>query len=182
MSDGPHRSLPMRPGWKRVAERAHNRNYEPSQVQEALLLALVNDCRIELSDSFVSSFYGAYGTLLKEDLPNQLEGLRGAAGAGLGRTVLDYAIQLVVSGETGADAAEHALRNALTDRAARCARQVEEHYRRTLKNRSTLDIRGRIEKAITGIEGLARQVLKLEPKTLKRTPSKHQGLDDGVPL
>jgi hypothetical protein len=172
----------MRPGWKRVAERAHNRNFESSQIQEALLPALAKDCRIELSDRFISEFYGVYGSLLKDDLPNQLEGLRSIAGAGLGRTVLDYAVQLAAGGQTGADAAEKALCNALTDRAARSARQVEEHYRRALKNHSTLDVRGRIEKSITGIEGLARQVLKIEPKTAKRTPTKHQGLDDGVSL
>ncbi len=32
MSDGPHRSLPMRPGWKRVAERAYNPNFDPVQI------------------------------------------------------------------------------------------------------------------------------------------------------
>jgi len=29
MSDGPHRSLEMRKGWKRVAESADNRAFEP---------------------------------------------------------------------------------------------------------------------------------------------------------
>src|SRR6267142_7186561 len=100
MSDGPHRSLPMRPGWKRVAERAHNRNYDAQQVQEALLAALAKDCRIELSPAFIADFYGVYGTLLKDDLPTQLESLRGVAAGGLGRTVLDYAIQLASNGET----------------------------------------------------------------------------------
>lgn len=180
MSDGPHRSLPMRPGWKRVAERAHNRNFDPVQIQEAVLPALAKDCRIELSELFLSSFRGVYDTLLKDDLPSQLEGLRNVAGAGLGRTVLDYAIQQA-SGGAGATA-EQALTSALLDRNVRCARQVDEFYRRALKKRSTIDMRARIEQAGSGIEGLAREVLKIEPKTTRRAPPKHQDLDDGVPL
>ena len=181
MSDGPHRSLPMRPGWKRVAERAYNRNFDPAQIAEAVVPALAKDCRIELSELFLADFRGVYDTLLKDDLPNQLEGLRHVAGAGLGRTVLDYAIQQASDGATGATA-EQALASALLDRNARCARQVDEFYRRALKNRSAIDMRARIEQAASGIEGLARQVLKIEPTTTRRAPPKHQDLDDGVPL
>jgi hypothetical protein len=172
----------MRPGWKRVAERAHNRNFNAAQIEEAVLPALAKDCRIELSELFLSSFRGLYDTLLKDDLPNQLEGLRSVAGAGLGRTVLEYAIQQAADGATGGAAADKALTSALLDRNARCARQVDEFYRRALKNRSTIDMRARIEQAGAGIDGLARQVLKIEPKTTRRAPPKHQDLDDGVPL
>ncbi len=139
---------------------------------------MAKDCRIELPELFLSSFRDVYDTLLKDDLPNQLEALRNVAGAGLGRTVLDYAIQQASDGAT----AEQALASALLDRNARCARQVDEFYRRALKNRSTIDMRARIEQAASGIEGLARQVLKIEPKTTRRAPPKHQDLDDGVPL
>ena len=102
----------MRPGWKRVAERAYNRNFDPAQIREAVLPALAKDCRIELSEVFLSSFRSVYDTLPKDDLPNQLEGLRSVAGAGLGRTVLDYAIQHANNGATGATA-EQALASAL---------------------------------------------------------------------
>ena len=65
MSDGPHRSLPMRPGWKRLAQRADNANFTPAQVHEALLPALSEDCRIEMTTAFLDAFKGVYGTLLK---------------------------------------------------------------------------------------------------------------------
>jgi superfamily II RNA helicase len=180
MSDGPHRSLPMRPGWKRVAERAYNRNFDPNQITEAVLSALAKDCRMELSDTFLSSLRGIYDTLLKDNLSSQLEALRGVAGPGLGRSVLDHAIHQSAAGATAT--AEQALASALVDRNSRCARQVDELYRRALKNRSTIDMRARIEQAGGGIAGLARQVLKMEPKTTRRTPPKHQDLDDGVAL
>jgi hypothetical protein len=37
MSDGPHKSLGMRPGWKRFAKRSDKAAYERDQVAEAPL-------------------------------------------------------------------------------------------------------------------------------------------------
>jgi hypothetical protein len=47
MSDGPHKSLGMRPGWKKFAKRADKAAYEPDQVKEALPDALGDDWRAE---------------------------------------------------------------------------------------------------------------------------------------
>src|SRR5260370_28199856 len=35
MSDGPHKSLPMRNGWRKLAERAANSNFAPTEISEA---------------------------------------------------------------------------------------------------------------------------------------------------
>lgn len=35
MSDGPHRSLPMRPDWKKLAEYADNKNFVRDPVRDA---------------------------------------------------------------------------------------------------------------------------------------------------
>ena len=43
MSDGPHRSLPMRQGWKRVAERGANDNFTTEQIAAAIVPALEQD-------------------------------------------------------------------------------------------------------------------------------------------
>ena len=43
MSDGPHKSLNMKPGWKKVAERADLAAFEPEQVSEKLMSALQDD-------------------------------------------------------------------------------------------------------------------------------------------
>lgn len=42
MSDGPHRSLPMRPGWKKVAEYAANKTSR-DQVRDAVEAAVEKD-------------------------------------------------------------------------------------------------------------------------------------------
>lgn len=43
MSDVPHRSLPMRPGWKKVAEYADNKNCACDQVRDAVEAAVEKD-------------------------------------------------------------------------------------------------------------------------------------------
>ena len=183
MSDGPHRSLPMRAAWKRVAEYADNPNFTPSEVNAALLPALAEDCRIELSPAFLDAFRSVYGTLFNHDIDSQLESLRSVAGIGLGRTVLDYAAQLAANGETGKDAPEKALACALKDRGVRGARQVEECYCRVTGEPRALNVRNRIEQALSsGIDGLARQVLKIDPRSTGRIPPKRQDVDDGVKL
>ena len=43
MSDGPHRSLKMPRGWKKLAERADKKAYAPEEVRHALPEALEQD-------------------------------------------------------------------------------------------------------------------------------------------
>jgi hypothetical protein len=52
MSDGPHRSLPMRLGWKRVAECGDNRAFVSEEVSEAIVPALEQDCHAEMAEPF----------------------------------------------------------------------------------------------------------------------------------
>ncbi len=183
MSDGPHKSLPMRPGWKRVAECGDNRAFAPEQVSQTIIPALEQDCRGEMTPQFIDSLGGLYRSLFKDQLVPELEALRPAAGCGIGRIVLDNAIQLAASGETGVDAPVKAVTNALTDRAARGARQVEEHYFRKSNEPRAHGVRARIEQAIgdsgAAIAGLSRKILKVDSGPPAR-PIKQQGLDDGV--
>ncbi len=53
MSDGPHRSLPMRRPWKTVAECADNAAFEVGEIREFILPALENDCRREMRREFL---------------------------------------------------------------------------------------------------------------------------------
>lgn len=182
MSDGPHKSLPMRPGWKRVAECADNRAFAPAEVSRALIPALEQDCRAELPPQFLNALQNTYGSLFKEQLGEQLEALRPAAGHGLGGSILDHALLRAANGETGVDAPVKAVSDALMDRAAKGARQVEEHYcRKATKNRAR-DVHARLEDAVGGaaIEGLSRRLLNDDARP--SSSLKQQGLDDGVKL
>src|SRR5713101_9857445 len=97
MSDGPHRSLPMRKGWKRVAESADNDAFGTDEIRDAILPALEEDCRGEISPEFFGSLRRVCAdqeaSLFENDVTPSLEALRSAAGAGLGRVVLNYALQ-----------------------------------------------------------------------------------------
>jgi hypothetical protein len=186
MSDGPHRSLPMRSGWKRVAECGDNRAFAPEEISNAIIPALEQDCRDEIPPAFLDALCTAFreqeASLFKDQMGQQLEALRRTAGHGIGRTLLEHAIQVSESGKTGLDVPLKAMTDALTDRAARGARQVEEHYCRAADAPRAHDVRARIEEAIgtAAIDGLARRILKLDPGPSGRPRLKKQGLDDGV--
>jgi hypothetical protein len=188
MSDGPHRSLPMRRRWKRVAESADNKAFEREEIRNAIIPALEQDCMKEMSPEFLSNLRavcsGQEGSLFKNEVGPQLESLRDAAGSGIGRVVLDHAIQISASEKIERDIAGKALTNALTDRAARGARQVEEHYCRESTKPRANRVRERIEQAIShpDMEGLARQILTGKRDRSPRPSIKRQGLDDGVKL
>lgn len=185
MSDGPHRSLPMRRGWKKVAECGANHAFEPEQVSDCIAPALEEDCRVEMTPAFLDAFNGLYGSLFRNNLEPELESLRDLAGPGMGRVVIDIAIQLAARGETGPDAPVKAITETLTDHAGRCSKQVEEHWLRESSERRSRDVRGRVDdgikQAAPAIEGLARKMLKLEQGSSSRS-QKQQGLDDGVKL
>ena len=54
MSDGPHRSLKMPRGWKKLAEHADKKAYAPEEVRDALPDALEQDWRSEVPDGVCS--------------------------------------------------------------------------------------------------------------------------------
>lgn len=181
MSDGPHKSLPLRPGWKRAAEYADNFAFGPQEVGHALLPALEQDCREEIPPGFLDSLQNTCGGLFSEQIGEQLEGLRPASGHGLGRSVLDHALRRTAGGEKGLDVPQKALADALRDRAARCVRQIEEHYCRESTDNRAADARKRLEDAVgrADIKGLAGRLLNHAPAA-PSSSSKQQGLDDGV--
>lgn len=187
MSDGPHRSLPMRKGWKRVAESADNEAFSAAEVREAIVPALEEDCR-EISREFIRGLRKVSleqeGSLFKSDPTPSLEGLRDLASAGLARVVFDYAIKHAANGQAAKDIAQKAMTDALVDRAARGMRQVEEHYCRESTAPRANQVRERIEKAIGGanIGGLAKRILEPDSNGAASPAPKRDGLDDGVEL
>lgn len=188
MSDGPHRSLPMRKGWKRVAESADNEAFSAAEVREAIVPALGEDCAREISREFIQGLRRVCadleGSLFESEKARSLETLRNAAGTGLARVVLDYAVREAANGRSAQDIPEKALREALVDRAGRGMRQVEEHYCRESTTPRANRVRERIEQAIRGadIDGLARRILQPDSGGSGAQAPKRDGLDDGVDL
>jgi hypothetical protein len=186
MSDGPHRSLPMRPGWKKVAEYAGNEAFTSKDVCDAIVAALGLDFRKDISPGTLDGIQDVLGgaTLFREDSLRALEDLRpSVAGCALGDTLLDYVAYTVSDGKSGDAALQEAVTCTLTDWSARCARQVEEHYLRAASTANTTNVRSRIEEGIqkAPFMALASRLLDRESTAVLRL-EKRDGLDDGVPL
>ena len=106
MSDGPHRSLKMRPGWKKVAEFADKRAFALEEISNAVIPALGEDWRADVPDPVVRGICKILGdqqdTLFADHKVTGLEALRPmTAGHGLGQILIDCAIQQAASGASG---------------------------------------------------------------------------------
>ena len=188
MSDGPHRSLPMRPAWRRVAERGDKRAYTREEISQTIAPALEADCNADMNSEFLRSVRAVFeerdASLFKDDVTPQIEALRRQAGCGIGRVVLDN-VSLVSAAEgEGLAVLQEALKGALIGQAARGARQVEEHYLRKSSAPRANDVRARLEEGIasTDFEALAARILNVDLRRPQRMPLKQRGLDDGVRL
>jgi hypothetical protein len=176
----------MPPGWRRVAERGANVAFSSEEISKALIPALEQTCHAEMSPELIDGvrvvLEAQEASLFKDDLRPKMEALREVAGCGIGRTFLDNVIQLSPQGAAKLDDLATAMTAALTDRAARGARQIEELLCRKKTTPRAQNTRARIEQSIAGspLEALARQILKLDARDPARSTLRQQGLDDGV--
>ena len=187
MSDGPHKSLNLPPGWKKLAKRADNMAYAPGEVCDALPEALRQDWSAEVPDRVMRKVRDILDSQdsLFGDQRERLEALRGeTAGYNLANSLLDYAIHEIDQERSGPEVLIKAVSASLSDRGARGARQVEEHYCRKSTHSRASQVRERIESGLTQsdlaaiAEGLVGSVHGRGLQGL----SKQTGLDDGVQL
>jgi len=186
MSDGPHRSLPMRLAWRRVAERGDTPAFTAEEISRALVPALEQDCRDGLSPEFLAGVRNVMRqpSLFNEDLVGRLNTLRPEAGAGLGSAFLDNVAFLSASDANNIAVLQDALEGLLVDLANRGARQVEEHYLRRSPAPRATNVRRRLEDGIacTDFAAIAVRVLSLDTKSALTAPLRLKGIDDGVSL
>lgn len=187
MSDGPHRSLPMGRAWKRVAERADNGACSAEEIHAALIPALEKDCRDEINSEFLRDVRAALdernSLLFKVDVKPLMDGFRAEASSSMDRAILDNVCALSAEDVAGADVLLKAVEAVVSDRAARGARQAEEHYLRQSTAKRALHLRERMEDAITTMNAreVAAKLLDTQPRR-SSAPAKRRGLDDGVEL
>jgi len=189
MSDGPHRSLPMRRAWKELAKRADKRTYDATEVQEALRHALASDWKNEVSPALISAlkdvFSGRDNSLgFGKIALDQLEAAKPlAAGSVFGTNAVSWCIRAVKEGRVDKAAFYEAIGSAIRERGFAASRQVEEHYLRKSTENRAANVRQRIEKggAMSDFKGMARRFLKIDGSS-NGSPAKkqHDGLDDGV--
>lgn len=186
MSDGPHRSLPMRRAWRTVAERGDKRAFTPTEISEALVPALEQDCQVDMTQAFVNGLRRVLEEplLFPSNVAARLEPLRSEAGSGIGRELLDNVALLSAADAEAFQVVQDSLKAALEERANRGARQVEEHYFRESSTPRALNMRGRLDEAIqcTDFGAIAERFLGVNPRGKSAAPVKKTGLDDGVSL
>ena len=189
MSDGPHRSLGMRPAWKQLAERADNPAFSPGEVFDALNTALESDWRKEVPAGLPQNVRSILRTPVLPPFRNiltaRLESLKGdTAGYQLGNTLLDFAIRAVTKKSTGIGAFREAAFNALTDRATRRLRQIREHYLRESRQDRVAHLTERIRCFLDRpqLVTLVERLLQKGENDKIRKPAKKTRLDDGVEL
>lgn len=188
MSDGPHRSLPMRKGWKKLAERGDGKLHTVEQVRDAVPVALADDWRDERCDDFMKHVKRVLlgtdqNTLFKPYKDETVDALRKLPGSGypMRRILVDTLVRAVEDGHTGERAMLQGAADALAIRCSAGARQVEEHYLRDSNERRAADVRTRIEEGASqsDFNAMARQFCKLEKAS---PPNKYDGLDEGVSI
>lgn len=189
MSDGPHKSLPMRGAWRKLAQRASNPAFETAEIAEAIPGALREDWKAEACGELVRELGevlvdNRQGSLFGSSAAEKLDALKKISGSGfpLRRLLLECVTQEVEKGVLDSTAISNGVERTLGDRLARRTLQVEEHFRRSTDEGATL-VRQNIQQAaqMTSFGALAKELLKVAPGG-NAASSKKDGLDDGVAL
>lgn len=187
MSDGPHKSLPMRPWWKEVAKRADMNAWSVEQVSDAVCAAVSGDYKREVTGEFMTALDEVIGasrqtSLFAEQGAEQLKALRALSAPGsFSESITDYAELALGNGLVG----DRVLQKAFGERGGECARQVEEHYKLKAGAAEATRVRGRLERGLRSSDfaALAKNLLGAGSNdTEKRANKKDGGLDAGPVL
>lgn len=187
MSDGPHRSLPLKRRWKTVAERSSKDAWSVEDVVEATFHALERDLgeapvqflqRILGVGPEASLFGGDHEAVLNELDYARIE----CRGSAIGNAAIDGAIQAVLEGLAGGEACKYALEHALERTFKSHSRSIEEHYQRKAGDRSARHMRDRL--AAVGsrcdFSSIALRHSQSSSKEARTSGlSRRAGLDDG---
>ncbi|MCC7415736.1 MAG: hypothetical protein IT176_01250 [Acidobacteria bacterium] len=183
MSDGPHRSLPMRPWWKQAALRADKSAFDVSECTEAIEVALEREFA-QLRPSFLKGLKDAHEEpgLFSPTESIHLQKLRPETP--LEQRVLDNVTLLSPEEMAKAEALVAAFANAMRNEAPRFNKQIEEHYRRKSDAIHAGRERERLDEATAraDVESLARRLLRSDGPRAAPALKKKAGLDDGVSL
>ena len=184
MSDGPHRSLPMRPWWKQAAQRADTSAFDVAECKEAVEVAIHHELHAELGPTFRQALKNAYEEpgLFSPAESIHLRTL--TPETPFERRVLDNIAVLSPQAAAERDAFVDALCRAIRNEVPRYSRQIEEHYRRKSGSGHARRERERLDLAAASADvgSLVRRLLQRDGLRAAPALKKKTGLDDGVIL
>jgi hypothetical protein len=186
MSDGPHRSLPLRRHWKSLLERIITPSFSSHEVVEALSNALISDLREAPVAEVLRILQGdGQPSLFHENCAEQLEAIRRTCpGSTPGNILLECAIEANANGLTGHQAALMTLENVFDALFQSARNSIEEHCKRK-EPWSGMNIRTRLKDARKDVSlvGLISEVMPgMAATNNKHRLAKRTGLDDGPRL
>lgn len=187
MSDGPYKSLPMAPWWKKVAQAAENSAHSPKELRDLLVEAAARDIRKSLPSSLVREVFNALESSASDlfgDPKSALAGLEDSAVGPMARMFIDALARQCTRdvGDPGS-AVSKAIAEIASVGALCGLRQVEEHYRREAKPSSSDAVRGRLFEAQRSADFSVFRVDRNTGTVDSFCPvAKKSGLDDGVDL
>ncbi|PCJ04636.1 MAG: hypothetical protein COB16_17950 [Rhodobacteraceae bacterium] len=191
MSDGPHRSLPLRPKWREVAKRASKDAFDFVSVREALEPALLGDCRAELPSRLIGQISSIVegGDLLSQTADDQqasLLNIRDDLSVNpLGASVIECVMMSLSQGNEGKDVLEDGIKTALFERAMSNARTIEEHYKEKASAFQGSKVRQQLGEAIDGADCFGRIAASIIGNAAAQVTPKipvHDGVEEGPPL
>ncbi|MBY5751471.1 hypothetical protein [Rhizobium leguminosarum] len=192
MSDGPHKSLPLRHGYQRVAAWAFKPAFSINQVGEAAEVALLRDVAIEVVPTLkplLAIVDGQDLLSLASSMHDQLDRLRvDPAVDTLAANVVEGAQMALREGYGGLVALERGLTSALAERLAAGGRAMEEHYLVKAGPGACQQMRRRMNETIAqmtnngAFDRMAKSILGDRSVSVARSPTIHDGIDQGVPL
>lgn len=142
MSDGPHKSLPLRPHWRTFAQRAAKAAYALDEVRDTLAYAIKRDV-LQAPIKNIREIMDS-DTLFSSMRIEKLEALRSRhPGSAPAQLAIDCAVAAAGKGLTGQAGTHAAITMAIEDTTRSAMRSIEEHYQREAHPRSSRYVRER---------------------------------------
>ncbi len=186
MSDGPWKSLSMRPHWKQVAKQAEIGAFSADELSGTMEAALQKEGK-ELPLEAVRRAVGAdgQGVLFVSDLSGQLETLRADhPGSKFVETFFTCLLDAEAKGLSGRKMMNQALADSLDEYARDQSRSIEEHYYRSIST-PKVPVNTRLASARRQCDFESLAAGMVEPSGSSASPpgpAKRSGLDEGPPL
>jgi len=189
MSDGPHRSLPLRAAWKRVCEIADGGAHGLEEIVERIAPALAADVRGEVTEGLLRRLRRILNPEqpgLIDDTREQVASLRSKTASTMEADLVDSVGDALRDGKVGLLALHAGAEAALEDRGHAAIHSVVEHYLRRAPEARAAHVGKRLSEALKQArEGVAAMANGLALGNLRAAipeAADRSGLDDGPRL
>ncbi|MFC0634700.1 hypothetical protein [Brevundimonas balnearis] len=189
MSDGPHRSLPLRRAWKQVCEIADCGAHGFDEVAERIAPALAADARGEITEALIRRLRGILSpeqAVLIDDSRERVAALRSTAVSAMEADLVDAVSDALRDGRTGLGALVAGAQATLEDRGHAAIHAVVEHYLRRVPDARAAQVGKRLLDALAhareGVSALAAGLASGTLRTAIPAVPDRSGLDDGPAL